>query len=178
VWKLDLVRNQAFHYFVVVATCCHLPKRRTVRVYQIPTTAYKSTIWELLSERYPLFQPGWVGNVVGVLPRNVGAVGKRDALIERSRQTDVSLVFHQINPGVLILTDNVSARIRRSIVDNQEFEICERLAQDAVHGLVQIVCAVVYAHKDSDHRVGWPALRVHIGGQVIIQYCWLANSAD
>jgi hypothetical protein len=71
------------------------------------------------------------------------------------RAAAVPLVEEGADPGVgRVGREDPLALVRRGVVEEQEFEVAERLAQDAPQATVQVPRVVVVRDDDRDSRQG------------------------
>ena len=99
-------------------------------------------------------EPGVQRDVVRVEPRNVSTVGRFEPAVERRRQPEQRLVAENGQPAVRETSEHVRGRVRRRIVDRDQFEIVERLAEHALDRLADEGCVVVDGHQHGHERHG------------------------
>jgi hypothetical protein len=112
---------------------------------------------------YLFLQPGGQANIVAILACNVPATGKIQASIERARTPDIPFVANQDDSGICKSPNQVSDRFGGTIVENDEFEIFERLIEDASDRFAKVRVVIVHWH---DHRNERRAMRFH-GGKLV-----------
>ena len=96
------------------------------------------------------FQTPGHGDVVGVHPGQIRAARLFQGHIARRRPALVGPQPDQADARVRTGLNAAGRVVRGAVVHHQQFEIPAGLAQNGIHGLVDIRCGVVGGHGDSD----------------------------
>ena len=93
-------------------------------------------------------------DVVGIEPRDVGAPGAIQRTIQRPGETLRVLVANDDEPRIVEGRENLGRPVARTVVDDEQLEILDRLAQHARDGVAQEALAVLHREEDRDERSG------------------------
>ena len=105
-----------------------------------------------------LLEPVRQRDVVGVEPRDVRAAGEIQRAVERAGEPQRVVVANDHEPRIVEGLENRGRPVARAVVDDDQLEILDRLAQDARDGVAQVALAVLHREENRDERSG---LRAH-----------------
>jgi hypothetical protein len=94
------------------------------------------------------------GDVVRVEARDVTTLRDVEPAVQRRRQTGLLGIAHHVQAGIADLGEQLRRRIGRSVVDDDQLEVGQRLSEHALHRLADEAGVVVDGHEHGDERHG------------------------
>ena len=93
-------------------------------------------------------------HVVGIEARDVAARRRVECPIERRGEAEALVVPQDDQPGVVDLAEDLARPVGRAVVDDDQLEVGERLAEDTREREAQVTSRVVGRHEHGDERRG------------------------
>ena len=99
-------------------------------------------------------QPARHGHVVGVEARDVRPARIVQAAVQRAGETDLLTVAQHAQARVVDAREDLRSRVDGRVVDDHDFEIRDRLTEDARERSPDVFLAVVDGDERGDERGG------------------------
>jgi hypothetical protein len=134
----------------IVLRLGHATQEPPAAVDQVVRPAEQHDVGVGPHERDLLLEAVGDADVVGVHPRDELAAGEPEALVERLGEAGVRAADQAdavVDGGVLV--EDRGRAVRRTVVDQDQLEVAERLREDAVERLREVALGIEDRH---DHR--------------------------
>ena len=105
-----------------------------------------------IEQRDTRFEPGRQPVVVMVEGGDIGPAQLAEAIVARADDTQILRRAHNTQPGIVASRKNVERIVARTVIDDDELEITEGLAEDAVNGIFDKTTCVVRRYENTHAR--------------------------
>jgi hypothetical protein len=126
---------------------------RNVRLIDVDDTRADESDLDTRGEKSeaPL-EPVGKGRVVSIHASHIPTVHLVEPAIERAREPELLVVAHHADTGIRERSESRRRGIRRSVIDDDELEVRDRLAQDALECGTDEWLAIVNSDENGDER--------------------------